>query len=246
MNSYKQKSRFQTNRSFSDSDIRPQDQLSRSEALKSQASRTPSSSEPLELKSSLRSCLKVKTLTESLKMRSSETSLAKGKDGCQFSFIEIRLYPYMLGDNPGGVTSGVPITIGWSHFHSEVVSIDDFEKVHHSTDREPAQKLDFIEREELLKRIGYSRSELKEAEMKTRKAKKERALNAMQPASKVKFQEGVEFVHRKFKRWIMRQPGDRIVYEQWVKHQIQVSQQEQVALGKVNQSSHISFSGRSA
>jgi len=45
----------------------------------------------------------------------------------RFSDVTVRKYPYVLGDNPGGKTNGPPVSIGWHHFSSRTLSVDEYE-----------------------------------------------------------------------------------------------------------------------
>lgn len=133
--------------------------------------------------SNLKGCLKVKTLTESLKStkrrktaremlgavrfaseeHSSKSTFDETKE-LRFSTIEIREYPICVGDCPT-LTGGPPVTIDWSHTDTLLVNVDDYEKEHPSRDRvvDDDLMLPALCRYERLIEAGYTEDELCEA-----------------------------------------------------------------------------------
>ena len=76
-----------------------------------------------------------------------------------FSSVQIREYPVLMGDNPGGVT-GPPLTIDWEHQSENDFPIDSYEKDHpHRRSGNEMQIPSFV-RATMLKDAGYSRSEI--------------------------------------------------------------------------------------
>jgi hypothetical protein len=71
-------------------------------------------------------CLKVCTHDESLR-RSYHNNDAEESRSVNFSTIEVRSYPIILGENPS-VSSGPPVTIDWEHQDVEEYTISDYEK----------------------------------------------------------------------------------------------------------------------
>ena len=85
----------------------------------------------------------------------------------KFSNVSLREYNLCLGDNPS-VTRGAPITLGWK-YQTELYyqTIDEFEESQHSSLKtrrsRVCSKRPSLERLHLLKELGYSRVEIKEA-----------------------------------------------------------------------------------
>jgi len=96
------------------------------------------------------------------------------KKNVQFSTIHVREYDICLGDNPS-VARGAPISLDWTYKGREhCYSIEDYERSEHfSGPRDHSSICDFsspdplklpsLERLHLLKDLGYSRREIKEA-----------------------------------------------------------------------------------
>lgn len=100
----------------------------------------------------------------------------------RFSTVLVREYPMILGDNPS-VSSGPPITIDWKYFSESIWDIEcHYLKTldHRRSTRE--MKMTRIFREKLLKRIGFSTCDVKEAiaeaeEIKRRRLASSRSVN---------------------------------------------------------------------
>jgi hypothetical protein len=52
-----------------------------------------------------------------------------------FGRIEIREYPYDLGDNPS-VSAGVPVTLGWDYTDEYDFEVENYERIFKSCNRE--------------------------------------------------------------------------------------------------------------
>lgn len=159
----------------------PLEKRSRSEPMVQQED-NPAPKRPLLFSATpLKSCLKVKTLQESLQEEHTTmqdialTSSAGFNSKIQFSTIEIRLYSRCLGDNPS-VQYGPPLSIDWHCFSRRLVRVDDYEDEHPSecrTDR------DFLvvsadQREKWLQQAGYSTAEIWEATCLASKCRNQR------------------------------------------------------------------------
>ena len=77
----------------------------------------------------IRSVLRVTTQFNSLKTKGIVQDLTQHKR-VEFTFLEVREYPVVLGDNPS-VTEGPPITIDWGHDPSTkfVLDVNSFERM---------------------------------------------------------------------------------------------------------------------
>jgi hypothetical protein len=91
---------------------------------------------------------------------SKETSECPKK--VRFSNVDLREYVLCLGDNPS-VTRGAPISLDWNYKTELSYSIDDFEKSEHCSTKLGSMKRPSLERLHLLKILGYSRNQIKEA-----------------------------------------------------------------------------------
>lgn len=79
----------------------------------------------------------------------------------KFTSLEIREYPICIGDNPA-VTMGVPITIDWAHDGKLICTVEEYEE-HRPAPRSMAQlRMPSRHRDDLLRRIGYSRRDIME------------------------------------------------------------------------------------
>jgi len=100
----------------------------------------------------------------------------------QFSNVNLREYEICLGDNPA-VQRGAPISLDWNYNETEFCySIEDFEKSEHcsvtyqpkSTDHMFSFRHSSLERLHLLKKLGYSRRDIKEAMENVQRVRKQR------------------------------------------------------------------------
>jgi hypothetical protein len=101
--------------------------------------------------------LKITTEKEALIKNYSRASSEKG---VSFSTIDVHTHLIKLGDNPS-TTAGPPLTISWKAFDSQTVSLEEFEE----SRKERRDRDDLIipryVREDWLRAIGYSWSDLK-------------------------------------------------------------------------------------
>ena len=104
------------------------------------------------------------------------------KNIVQFSNVNLREYDICLGDNPS-VLRGAPISLDWNYKEEELCySIEDFEKSEHCslTHRSKSSgdmfafKHSSLDRLHLLKKLGYSRKEIKEATDNAQRARNQR------------------------------------------------------------------------
>jgi len=94
----------------------------------------------------------------------------------RFSTVNVRSYDLCLGDNPS-VARGAPISLDWYYGDERSYELDDYEQQqqHHADkDNEHKLKRPSLERMHLLKQIGYSRREIKEATRRVDKIRKQR------------------------------------------------------------------------
>ncbi len=121
-----------------------------------------------------RGIMTVKTLAESLepvdtasayssyisaRRRRRKTKTATAGGGVTFGTCEVREYPIIMGDNPGGYM-GPPLTIGWEPQDQVVITVDDFESEH--PPRRFGSQLNMPKevREDMLRNAGFSRGEI--------------------------------------------------------------------------------------
>jgi hypothetical protein len=83
----------------------------------------------------------------------------------QVSFSTIQFYHHLviLGDNPGGM-SGPPLSISWDALDTTILCVDDYETLRVKGPR-PSQQLALpsANREKILRELGYSRREIRDA-----------------------------------------------------------------------------------
>jgi hypothetical protein len=101
-----------------------------------------------------------------LKFRTQDNSISRSycSDGPErrsvdFSTIEVRTYPIIMGDNPS-VSSGPPFTIDWDHLDAEEIDLSDYEIL--KPEKRPREQLLLPARvrESWLRSQGYARSEI--------------------------------------------------------------------------------------
>lgn len=131
-------------------------------------------------------------LNSSLQTRSEPAEIQTRKT-VRFSTVTLRQYQLCLGDNPS-VARGAPIALDWKHTAEFRNSIEDFEKSeHYSTSVEPRStrekdmKRSSLERLHLLKDLGHSRMEIKEATNRAQLVRKQRFQTRRQVERSEKF-----------------------------------------------------------
>ncbi len=86
--------------------------------------------------------------------------LPKKKKGIVFAKVEIREYPIIVGDHPGG-GKGVPLTIDWHTVHTMSWDLDQYEHVRVPHRRKMQEmRMAAGRREKILKDLGFSRKEI--------------------------------------------------------------------------------------
>jgi hypothetical protein len=102
--------------------------------------------------------LRVKTQRESV---STMLGLANPeKLSISFSFIDIREYPICIGDNPGG-NKGTPLSIEWVHVSQVQIGLEEYEDARPERRSHSALAMGEIVRYDLLRRLGYSRMDIR-------------------------------------------------------------------------------------
>lgn len=99
----------------------------------------------------------------------------KKNNNVSFSHAEVRYYSIVLGDNPGGILNGPPISISWKHFDSSSVTIDEYEARKPSATKKCKELLITpFERKKMLRKIGCSDLDIKERIREVKAVKKQR------------------------------------------------------------------------
>jgi hypothetical protein len=124
-------------------------------------------------------CLKVCTHDESLRRSYHSHSDAQESRSVNFSTIEVRSYPMIMGDAPS-VSLGPPLTIDWEHQDVEEYDVSDYEKAKPKK-RSKAEMLVPAEvREAWLRDQGYAWSEMEEVRKEINCIKKRRSATISQ------------------------------------------------------------------
>ena len=178
------------------------------------------------LSSSSRSCMKVRSLDESLSLSYSETKKLTSSvsaptieeddnDGVSFCNVNIREYNIAVGDNPS-CTYGVPITMGWD-YNQTSIPLDDYESEKPSGERRTQKQmlLPSSVRETRLKEAGCARREMAAAVRASNRTKSKRAQTVSNMATTYRVEQGLESGIRKLKRAIFRRKKESQEWEEW-------------------------------
>ena len=119
-----------------------------------------------------------------------------------FSTVEIRLYSRILGDNPS-CSNGPPLTIDWEYNKDNVIqlSLDNFEYMRMDRLEGPDLVLSREEREEMLAKLGYTRSQIAYAVRTNIRVKNQRR-QTFHNLTLMKLEEAVEKASRKIKKLV--------------------------------------------
>lgn len=124
--------------------------------------------------------------SSSVSLPRSHSSTSSLKRNVSFTNLEIREYTIALSDHPG-CSYGPPIQLGWDYQDRQSVEVDEYEK-HRPPRRSPHQLvLSYnVRRYLLLKRAGYSKSELQHAMKEVERVKRGRMVTDLfLPASPI-------------------------------------------------------------
>jgi hypothetical protein len=105
---------------------------------------------------------------------------ASSDHAVSWSTVEIHSHAIQLGDNPA-VSHGPPVTITWKAFDSQTVSLEDYET--HKPDQQRTKQQMAMPRtcrEDILRKEGCSRGEMKKAIEEVSTIRKSRARNSKQ------------------------------------------------------------------
>jgi len=94
----------------------------------------------------------------------------------KFTNIEMRYYPIILGDNPGGFLGGPPLSMSFEYSHRVVMAIEQYESKRKSERKFGNQLLTtpLFRKNLLIREAGYSEATINEAEKEIEKIKKKR------------------------------------------------------------------------
>lgn len=140
---------------------------------------------------SLSSDMSAKRISESRSRRSQrleDHDIAPEDFSVRFADLTIRDYPIILGDNPGGI-SGPPLSIAWKHTGEITIDLDEYESGRPRRRDHVEMAIPESERLGLLKRVGYSKTEIVEGTrpvniIRSQRARSREAL-ALQPVSEL-------------------------------------------------------------
>jgi len=132
-------------------------------------------------------CLKIRTQRKSLARRygkqrttttTTSTSTPPSTRSVSWNTIQINTHEVVLGENPA-VSVGPPLSLGWALWHTERLSIDDYEAHRPERRRSDGLRIPRGERERLLmQEFGVARSYLLEMTQRINKIKMYRRVNA--------------------------------------------------------------------
>mmetsp|Transcript_37089 Transcript_37089/g.37546 ORF Transcript_37089/g.37546 Transcript_37089/m.37546 type:complete len:250 (+) Transcript_37089:52-801(+) len=101
----------------------------------------------------------------------------KNKNKVRFSVVHIRQYNLCLGDNPS-VSHGPPISLDWDYDNEIIIDLHEYEQYNHNHNHSQRDRIEFkrpsFERFDVLKQLGYSRTEINEATHQMEKIRQQR------------------------------------------------------------------------
>ena len=131
-------------------------------------------------------CMRITTLQESLSSSRADknvlntqnsmqtgttlSSNASSSSSVHFGTVEIRQYEYCLGDNPA-CSSGPPITLDWKYSTVGAFPVHDYDDYRSEDRHGEASQISYYDRVELLRKLGYSRSEMMKAEKQRKRTR---------------------------------------------------------------------------
>jgi hypothetical protein len=127
------------------------------------------------------------------------------RNSVSFTNLEIREYSIALSDHPG-CSYGPPIQLGWDYEDKEKVGVEEYEERRPPRRTAPELVLSYnVRRYLLLKRAGYSKSELQAAVKEVERVKRDRMFtDLLLPASKI--DETLEEVIHSFRQILFPPP----------------------------------------
>lgn len=144
----------------------------------------------------------------------------KNYNRVRFSSVCVREYDLCLGDNPS-VARGAPISLDWTYRGSgSCFPLDDYEESQPSSSNNkrecvrgssPSLKLTSLERLHILRNLGYSREEIKQATDEIQKNRRRRRLSTMRQVERA---ECIRSIARRFFRLFSR--SDKPTVQPWV------------------------------
>jgi hypothetical protein len=117
-----------------------------------------------------------RSLKSCLKQASSTPARSKTKT-VSFDSIQLNEHYVILGDNPS-VSSGPPLTIAWESQACQHSSVDDYEEERPTRRNKESLVIPRNVREEWLRKSGFARSDMVEAQRNVQKIKRQRAASA--------------------------------------------------------------------
>ena len=116
----------------------------------------------------------------------------------QFSIVEKREYPIILGDHPD-CQCGPPLSISWEYIDATKMNIDDYETKNPHRRRENDLKLSFDERRKIIsKNCCYREEELKNILKDIKRIRKERN-DSRKELNNSKLEKMIEFARKKLR-----------------------------------------------
>lgn len=148
------------------------------------------------------------TMTQNLQSSSRASSTNSLKRNVSFNKLDIREYSIALSDHPG-CSYGPPVQLGWEYQDKETLNVEEYEEK-----RQPRRSVSElimsynVRRYLLLKRAGYSKSEIQAAMKEVERVKRDRLVtDLLLPASKI--DETFEEVIQSFKEILFPPPKKR-------------------------------------
>lgn len=136
-------------------------------------------------------------IPESLKRVESTASIVS------FQSVNVREYDRTIGDNPS-CSSGIPISLDWSHSSEVIHKVDDYEKLKYMKNTKYVTRITPQRRESLVKmNLGYSDEEIALYMKETKKVQRSRSMtDLVSPFWRIQhaYQSASRKVHRKLKK----------------------------------------------
>mmetsp|Transcript_36208 Transcript_36208/g.79256 ORF Transcript_36208/g.79256 Transcript_36208/m.79256 type:complete len:203 (-) Transcript_36208:4-612(-) len=120
----------------------------------------------------------------------------KSKKSVRFDMIEIREYPYVLGDNPS-VSNGPPLSVGWQSQSQFFVNLEEYDDAKAEPRSRTEMRFDGMLRVHILQRSGHTMSDIVKATAAVRRIQQQRQETIQSCTHVLRFQNATKSIRKK-------------------------------------------------